>query len=1056
MKLKIIAMLMILLIVAMPIGAFSGIISYDISGKDGVNKVARENDVLNVEAVVSIEGDDKITADQIWLGGNIQFDSCIADINGYLCKLTYPKTGDKSFNDREPFAINLHEDDHSNPPTSYSIIDSETGYIITDNYPPRLELAETRNKVVDTLYISFNAYDDSYALNNYEECAGLKSIELYTKDKQVDKIFDYDVNTCTAQESFDLDVGNLVDGSYVLKIDALDYLDQKAEYTIDFEVDKTGATFNNLRLLDIEGNQINNVGYAPLDVFVLVEVGDDIKPSTVKGDFSSLNDKQDYSNLAGDYLEDQGEYQWEIEIVPTAYGSKEIVIKGEDIVGNANEQKFTVLIQRDIEGPRALVLNTQTTGSNNVKYLRPYNNTIEVSFAEAGAGLDTEDVLLDLSSLGGPRNLKASYCEQGWKCVWEDLNFAGADGQYIISINPDTKDKVGNKLKQTFSQAVVLDNSAPSLVSIDVTEVGGLESYGDIIVLGDSLQVVAQVYEPGELTDAYGDFSPFVSDAYMVQADNCNDKGDGLWECTWITDAINKEGYINDKVRLSFKDYQGSIAEYTKDVTAYGIKGSYTDYWQHNVVCSPSNLDKEVMSLIDQKVYCKVGLAGKAEVVSMDMVDCTGEGSKYVRKQELLNKGRDPYIKLTLNSADVAEESLSLTCPLVIISKFGNTITSIPEVEEVSIDLPFYNNPLGEYGENVQEKIDDALEDATGGIWPIITSLKNILFYAERICNLITTVNRVASFFSMVGEIQKNSAELLAVINPAGSKALSTAGIQQQSVAMQINNKLKDQWLGEEGSFINKFCKFISCRLYYDDVGWTGEIGKDIGDWQRGVLEYANLVATGGELGEQIGLGGKGVNAYTFEGTDERGGTNPKVLLQGGKLNPKDSIVLSFATLCIPGIIYHLDKYRQIKCMYADCLQTSVETGVPIAACEDSKEYETCKYIYGEVFQLMPFTGLFNYFIGLVKGVLYSPFGVVDLVLGYVCQAPVNSEFGGSVARLCLWQEMAGVIADVWSDISNIKDDWAIRSDYCSRIKAPEEEDEEQGNSGGFLGGLFG
>jgi hypothetical protein len=104
----------------------------------------------------------------------------------------------------------------------------------------------------------------------------------------------------------------------------------------------------------------------------------------------------------------------------------------------------------------------------------------------------------------------------------------------------------------------------------------------------------------------------------------------------------------------------------------------------------------------------------------------------------------------------------------------------------------------------------------------------------------------------------------------------------------------------------------------------------------------------------------------------------------------------------------------------------------------------------------MPFTGLFNYFIGLVKGVLYSPFGVVDLVLGYVCQAPVNSEFGGSVARLCLWQEMAGVIADVWSDISNIKDDWAIRSDYCSRIKAPEEEDEEQGNSGGFLGGLFG
>jgi len=351
----------------------------------------------------------------------------------------------------------------------------------------------------------------------------------------------------------------------------------------------------------------------------------------------------------------------------------------------------------------------------------------------------------------------------------------------------------------------------------------------------------------------------------------------------------------------------------------------------------------------------------------------------------------------------------------------------------------------------MQEKIDDAIDDATGGIWEIVTTLNKLFFYAERICSLITTINRVASFFKAIGMLTRGTADAVKQVRPDAATAIDQAGMKQQTVTESLNEQMKDSWLVKGDSGINKFCKFISCRLFFDEGTWAGEIGDSIGSWQRGVMEYANLAATGGALGEKIGLGGKGVNAYTYEtgAVDERGGTSSSVLLQGGKLNPKDSIVMSFATLCLPGIIFHLNKYRQIKCMYADCLQTSVDTGIPVWVCEDQKEYETCKYIYGEIFQLLPFTGLLNYFIDLVKGVLSSPFGVIDLVMGRICMAPISTPFGGKVANLCLLNEMAGMIADVWSDISNIKDDWDIKNDYCKNI----EEDDEEGGSG--LGGLF-
>ncbi|MBD3163843.1 hypothetical protein GF323_01475 [Candidatus Woesearchaeota archaeon] len=1054
---KITAMLMILIIISMPVYSATGILSYKITGRDNVNKAVRKNDMLKAEAVVNIEGDE-ISADQVWLGNN-QFDSCVQDLNGYLCRIEY--AGQRNFNEKEPFAISLHDDSHSSPPTSFTLVDSVSGYFVIDIYPPRIRL-DYKTKSAGNFDIGFNAYDDSYAPNTYDECAGLKEIHFHGPGTGAK--FSYDENICSVEESFSISSQNLTEGKHTINVDMTDYMGNSDSGEFTISVDRSGPSFSNVRIISDNDEEISHIGHDFIHAAVAADVSGDAVASTIKADLSALNDKEDYSEYEPECVREKSilKCRWQVKIAPTAYGAKSLHFKAEDDIGNYNEKTVTKLIQRDIEGPRALSIRTAGR-TNNMDYLKRYNNTIMVLFSETGAGLSPENVFLDLGELGNAAKISADECIQGWKCYWKNLNFDAADGLYDIKVHPQTADRLGNKLKAGFSGQAALDTSAPQLISIEINAIGGgLTNYEGFATYGDSLEVIAKIHEPGTIRDAYADFSAFISDAYLVQADDCIDIN-GTWECRWISDPIDLEGYIRDRARLSFIDYLGNKAEFEKEVTVYAIEDALVDYWRHSVVCTPDAIDREVASIIDQKVYCHVGLRGNAETVAINLEECEGDADIYIRKQELLNSqqgSKNPYIRLTLNAADIKADRLNLKCPLAIISQSGSSVTGIPEIETVSINVPFYNFPLGEYGKNVEQKIEEAVDDANGGIWKVVTALNKLVFYSERICSLITTINNIASLFNIIGEYEGLVANALKT-NPAtaaAGEAMEQKRQYDQSITAQLNNQMKQDWLlgREDGEgFINKFCKFVSCRLYYDELGW-GAL-KGAGEWQRKVLDTANSIATAGGANVplfNIQLGGRGINAYTIEGPDQRGTVSPKKVLQGGRLNPKDSLVISMLTLCIPGIVYNLDKYRQIKCMYADCLKTSVETGVPIHACEDAKEYETCKYVYGEVFQLLPFTGLLDYFIGLVKNILYSPFGVVDIAIGHMCMQPVTTPGAATVAKLCLWQEIAGMIADIWSDLSNIKDDWKIKLDYCERIE--EDKENKEGDKSSFMGGLFG
>ena len=160
---------------------------------------------------------------------------------------------------------------------------------------------------------------------------------------------------------------------------------------------------------------------------------------------------------------------------------------------------------------------------------------------------------------------------------------------------------------------------------------------------------------------------------------------------------------------------------------------------------------------------------------------------------------------------------------------------------------------------------------------------------------------------------------------------------------------------------------------------------------------------------------------------------------------------------CIPGIIENLEKFRQIECLYADCLQTAVkDDNVPITVCENLKAQATCKYVTGELFALIPYTALFDKYVKMLKQALSDPFAFLGAAAGLYCWAACNAETPATSAiyKTCAGFKTASKIGTLLGEVKGIIDNGFFpprRDDYCERL---EKADDKGGKE--EKGGLFG
>ncbi|MBI2208223.1 hypothetical protein HYU50_01905 [Candidatus Woesearchaeota archaeon] len=1044
-----IAVMLSILVVMLPIYSsivFANLSKIEARGKDNVNNYMREEDFITFKATASISGDSAITPNQVLLGSDLQFDSCKAGIDGFDCTLRFPGNGTTVFDARAiPYTVTLKND-------AGNVVEAKTDSIFVDNLPPEITSFSVDQALVSSgvVRFSFDVVDHACAASSCSgKCSGISRVELSDSNSNYKDTITLNTDSCTITKVFETSSLEFSEGAHVILAKAFDRFDQLSTASAAFQLDKSAPfiDLNTFKVVDSLDIDLSSFGINPVPVTVKIDIKDtDLNKDNVFANLSELNKNAGLGNAqaaCGATENDITTCSWQISLAPDGSGLKKVTILASDSSGNNAKTEITKSFGLDNEGPVVLSLATSQV-IDGQSFAKSNNNTFIATFRDE-AGVKPTDIKLHADALVKDADSCAQVVDI-WQCTWSNINLLNP-GKVKVFIDTDSKDRVGNAVSEKFEREVVVDSANPKLIQLVVKGIGGKqETIEDFIIAGDKLQVEA-VIEDDSLQKAVADFSRFIFNAQEVDADACTKTGEKTVVCSWTTSSIDIEGFIDDFIRFEFTDIAGNTLEAKEPLKVFGVTGGETpDFWQSAVQCSPSLLDRETMPLINQRAFCLVSLRPKSlvddlgtfedvEPVSASLGECNGDLS-FVDDIKLENNefSKEPLIRINFRKQDANIDKLDFLCPIDIISRKGNNIFTVPEKENVDITFQLYNQPLGEVSESVQKKIDDAVEDSNN-ILKVATFFKKIFFYGQRTCEIGNTIVNVIVLYKVAGKVWANW-DAATTGTPANPPA------KAQRISWDIITEEARQETLKGWPFFTKACNFVNCKTVIDTGSGALRVDETaitfkfedpdslLGKWRQAGNGIIKTLDVEGVVSKYVGGGGKESNPARF-------------------MNPKDSIVVASLTACIPGIIYGLDKYRQIQCMYADCLQTGVgEQGLPVFACEDQKGYATCKYVVGEAFKVIPITAAFDYYANLIKSTLANPFKILGAGMAAACNPAIVAE--PFSYEICAAVKIASLLGVTIQEVTSIFDSntWKVQEDFCGRL--------DKGSSEEKSGGLFG
>ena len=1074
---KFLAMVMSVLIVTLPFtsGAIS---SVKVTGQDGINGIIREQDTIVYEVTV----DGNITPDLLKLNNNIIFDSCANQGGQSVCQLT--QTTDAAVPlPVIPWVITEFEKIGN----LTRQIDARSGIVAVDKTGPEIIVLSkeiSHNKIT----ISFKAQDYGFARGDTTSCSGLAHIEITDDGGSLTKSIPVPTNECSFSGTTSESKESFSEGHHIISATAFDRFEISGNpRTVEFDIDKTPPTIGQSSgALDQFGAPMTFIGPSPQRMNVKVQIdGGDLDYGSVKGDFSSLGFENGIiQGSCAKINENSSMCSFFINAHATAGGDFAYKITAADKDGNSVTQDSTLSLTFDGTGPVISAVNLGIVSPDGFTYLLPDKNQITATVSDEGIGFDKTTIFLDLSGIGLGNKVQPSDCTNGI-CTWSNVpNNLPSSYLGTVKASTESKDFLGNPLTlPSLTIDVKSDRDAPQFISSTITPVGTAFSsaYQNLIKTGDILLITVKVREPvSQVVTATLDFSSYFDPSKTNDTNGSSSLVSGVcsvsgavYTCTFQTPAINIEGHIVSTAKLNVTDLVGNSLLYDIPIEVLELEKGTPDYWKHVLTCSPNPVDRQVTTLVQQRVFCHIALDPKkdsprtlflalaSDLHSIGTNQKTGNDTNtdtdLIESAELINNeenSTDPYIVLTLAKKDMKIDTLKFNVTLQIVSQAESKVTGVPEEELIDGEIQFYDMPLGELSLNLKSKIDESVSQAKIlGDW--VGVLNKILTYGKKLCELIGTfikiygiMNGIYTFFHTL-----HWADGIPVIGQSAKTARIELGAANEGVGYLT----KLTWGGEQvatgGTFgsvangINLFCKAFSCRLYYGELlgAKEGSVGAALTQWQVGVLDVANKVQTLGLPGFKTQEEERGVVAYGEGGRSAQrifddinkgsiGATGYEKIppLHSGVLSPENSLVLSTLTLCIPGIIFNLQKLRQVYCIKADCYKNKVPKGMPPKACQDLQAYQTCKYVTGELFQLIPLAGLVNYVDSLIKRMISDPFALVDTSLNLVCHTQIITDT--PPASLCLVHDLFGMTADVYQDLSGLGESWSIKGDYCENI----------------------
>ncbi len=135
------------------------------------------------------------------------------------------------------------------------------------------------------------------------------------------------------------------------------------------------------------------------------------------------------------------------------------------------------------------------------------------------------------------------------------------------------------------------------------------------------------------------------------------------------------------------------------------------------------------------------------------------------------------------------------------------------------------------------------------------------------------------------------------------------------------------------------------------------------------------------------------------------GGVGPQAeqIRRGSFSSPisvRENILLSTVSLCIPGIVENLNDLREVKCRYVYCLEKEVKLGLAtVESCNELQGLLTCKYVTGELWEVIPFALFWDSAVEALKKALADPLALARTSFIVGCAA--NCVQSGQLSGFC-------------------------------------------------------
>ncbi len=970
------------------------------SGEDEVDGFIKRRDSIMIEAIAGIEQDEEITPEQLIINNRLEFDECVPHVLGeYRCSFQEEEEYYR-YADEVSIDISLFDDDGT-------AVDDASVSMIVDGSDPAIENIVSEQKK-QNISLIFDVTDSSSA---DDVCSGISRIEFWDSNTLMDSI-QPDGDVC----DYFVDVELSLPSSERVDIKAYDKLGNVGSEVAPLEIDST-APFIDIETFKIlkDGAEIKDFirqESFKAEVYIVIKE-EGLKSDNVIGNFSAIGGPEDMNPSCSQWQTgDAYNCTWSGVIMNPGSDAVEIEINAEDSFGNKASVTISKTFQLDNVGPEVTAIYTSLSDAETA-YIgeEPINITMEIE--ETGAGLEQENVLLDLSELGRDKDNPDKCYEEdyGLRCVWTDVSTTKTGR---VAIYPaGIEDNLGNVFSGIGSKALIIDKQEPEFNNISIWCTDD-EVMLDYCKSDDSIGITANISDESPIT-AFADLSGIMNDEdHSNEEGICEDEGD-YTICTWNAEDISSGLGTEEDIDFRFIDTAGNVLEHTESKTIYGIDDeSDPDYWTPGEISfSPPAIDRQVTGYHKQRMYYHIPLSASSFVYPMavELAGCTGD-IEFVEGQndgiEIFNNERpdvegyngkiDPYFIVNLinfDSSDINE--LNLNCTLNIVSLFNNRVTNI-ERENFNLTIPMFNNP-GEASEKINDEIEDIKKKWAEGFGKIIGIMDKIFYYADLICRILGVIDKVRNLINLIKATTDETGEALKT-NPK----TRPAGIALQ-IKTCLSKKTVDKTTESMFSENNKFCRFVNCQC--------GEGDGFLCKWQSGGKKILNTM--GGGIVEE--WTGKDVTTY---------------------MDYKNNFLVALLMACIPGIIGGLEKYRQIQCEYAHCLQTGHEFGATNIDCSQVKEMATCQFITGEIFQVFPLTAFFNSYLQGFMEALSSPMALLGLASSAVCAAfCVKGETAAKPFMICSIPKMIAMTGEIWGEIETIKDKdtWQVPNDYCSKLE---------------------